>query len=209
MSSLAWRSSRVNCDRQQRRAERQLRRTVRRELRCLGIRPPLRIEELCGRLGRHRGREIHLVSSPMPTNQAFGLWIGTSAADYIFYQCRTTRPHQVHIVLHELGHMLADHPSDEAADLSELDAVSAALAGDNVGDDVLTQLMPTLPPEMARAELRRRRRRYDSEEEREAELVATIVREWSFVLDHAAPWAPRHAAGQGVQDALGDRQGWL
>lgn len=39
-----------------------------------------------------------------------GLWIPAETADYIFY-ARSTHPvHQVHIILHEIAHMLLHHP---------------------------------------------------------------------------------------------------
>lgn len=89
--------------------ERELRRRCRKLLKDLDIGPPLDVEQLCARLGEQRGKPIRLMPYPLEVPGPFGCWIATSAADYIFYQAETTKPHQDHIILHELGHMLADH----------------------------------------------------------------------------------------------------
>lgn len=175
--------------REQRRSERVLRKRVRAELQTLEIEPPLRVEVLCGRLGAARGRPIHLVPYPIPVPGPFGLWIGTSDADWILYQLETTVAHQTHIILHEIGHILAGHGSDEN------------------DDTVWATLMPHLSPEVIRRALRRSG--YDQAHEREAELVATIVMEWSSVLDYVLATRPSHAAVRRIQEALIDRQGWL
>ncbi|MER5396099.1 hypothetical protein [Streptomyces sp. NPDC002599] len=72
----------------------------------------------------------------------------------IFYQQDTTRPHQDHIILHEVGHILVGHLAVPAAEP----------LGDGPG---------------AGGEHVRMRTVYDSEEELEAELIATIILERS------------------------------
>ncbi|MFI1415142.1 hypothetical protein ACH4Y0_35200 [Streptomyces sp. NPDC020707] len=72
----------------------------------------------------------------------------------IFYQQDTTRPHQDHIILHEVGHILVGH----------LAVPAAGPPGDGPG---------------AGAEHVRMRTVYDSEQELEAELIATIILERS------------------------------
>lgn len=174
---------------EQRRRERRLRAQVRRELQSLEIQPPLQVGVLCQRLGERRGRPIHLLPYSIPVPGPFGLWIASTSADYVLFQAETTRVHQDHIILHEVGHILADHDSDDT------------------DDDVLEQLMPTIPPEVIRRALRRTS--YDAEHEREAELVATIIQEWASVLDHVSPRLSDTAPVQRLQAALDDRQGWL
>lgn len=39
-----------------------------------------------------------------------GLWIPAETADYIFYTRLTHPIHQVHIILHEVAHMVLEHP---------------------------------------------------------------------------------------------------
>ncbi|MDX3532893.1 hypothetical protein PV721_00585 [Streptomyces sp. MB09-01] len=169
--------------------ERALRKRCKRTLQSLGIEPPLRVEVLCELLGEFRGRPIRLVPHPLPVPGPFGVWIASGSADYIFYQRETSKAHQDHIILHEVGHILADHDSD----------VTDAL--------FLPESMPDISPDVIGKALRRTS--YDEEREREAELVATIILEWSSVLDRVAPRAPADRSAQRVHTALNDRQGWL
>jgi len=90
-----------------------LRRRCRRLLRELDVRPPLDVRDLCDRLAARRGKPIRLVPYPIEIPGPFGLWFATDSADFIVYQQETTKPHQNHIILHELGHMIAEHPSDD------------------------------------------------------------------------------------------------
>jgi hypothetical protein len=169
--------------------ERQLRRRCKQELRALDVQPPLQVEALCRALGERRARPIHLVPYSLPVPGPFGVWIATGTSDFIVYQRETTKSHQDHIILHEVGHILADHDSD---------------AGD---EELWGLMMPDIAPEAIRRALRRTS--YDQEHEQEAELVATIILEWASVLNRVAPPRPTNASVQRVQTALGDRQGWL
>ena len=122
---------------------------------------------------------------PIPVPGPFGVWIATAKADYILYQRETSKAHQNHIILHELGHLLAGHTSDEH------------------DDDLLTGLYPDLEPDAVRRALRRTS--YDSAHEREAETVATIILEWASVLDRVGP----RTAASPMENALSGRIGWL
>ncbi|WP_158886753.1 hypothetical protein [Amycolatopsis anabasis] len=168
--------------------DRELRRRCRRLLRELAIVPPLDVRVLCERVGRRRGKPIHPVARPIPVPGPFGAWISTRAADYILYQQETSKSHQDHIILHELGHILAGHPSDSP------------------GADV-EQLCPDFGPDAVRRALRRTA--YDTEQEREAETVATIILEWASVLDRISPRPSGEAPAQRMEAALADRLGWL
>jgi hypothetical protein len=170
-------------------AEYRLRRRCRSLLRELDVRPPLDVTEMCARLARHRGRPIHLTPHPIPVPGPFGVWLSTSRADHIIYQEQTTRQHQVHIILHEVGHLIADHRSDEQ------------------DDDLLQMLYPNVAPEAVRQALRRTS--YDSEQERQAETAATIILQWASVLDIIVPRLSASPAEQHMQRALGDRMGWM
>lgn len=182
-------------------SERALRRRCRRLLNELGIQPPLDVVDLCGRFGDVRGRPIRLVAHPIPVPGPFGVWISTAEADYILYQQQTTKPHQAHIVLHELGHILAGHRVQK-----EDDQLLSQLYPD-VEPDELRRQYPDLEPGAVRRALRRTS--YDTEQEREAELVATIILEWASVLDRVTPQASGDSAAQRMGSALGDRLGWL
>ncbi|MCJ0873281.1 MULTISPECIES: hypothetical protein [unclassified Streptomyces] len=169
--------------------ERTLRKRCRSILRELGITAPLRVPELCRLLGEHRGRPIRLVPYSLPVPGPYGLWIAGAQADFIFYQKETSQAHQDHIVLHEVGHILADHGSDESEDA------------------VWQEVLPDLSIEVINRALRRTS--YAEEREREAELVATIILEWASVLDRVTPRAPGDISARRVHTALADRQGWL
>ncbi len=169
--------------------ERELRRRCKRELRALDIQPPLRVDELCRQLGERRGRPIRLVPYSLPIPGPFGVWIATESADYILYQQETSKIHQDHIILHEVGHILADHRSDDT------------------DDEFWKASMPDLSLDAVKRALRRTS--YDEEPEREAELVATIILEWASVLDRVTPRRASDPSVNRVQTALGDRRGWL
>lgn len=169
--------------------ERTLRKWCREELRALRIDPPLRVDVLCERLGERRGRPIRLVPFPLPVPGPFGVWLATSANDYIVYQAETTRVHQDHIILHEVGHILAEHESDES------------------DQGFWRTELPDLSPDLIRRALRRSS--YEADREREAELVATIIMEWASVLDYTTPHRSDRAAVRYLEAAFNDQPGWL
>lgn len=170
--------------------ERELRRRCRGLLRELDVQPPLDVHEFCARLAVVRDRPIRLVPYPLWADGPFGLWFKGRTTDFIVYQEHTTGPHQRHIILHEVGHILADHPSDDDADdLREVFGLS---------DGQLPRVSGGL----------RYRTAYDRREEHEAETIATIILEWAAVLD-AARIPPSSGPVDGVDAALSDRLGWL
>jgi hypothetical protein len=168
----------------------QLRRGVKRILRDLEIGAPLDVRLLCQRLAEQRGRAIELIPYPLPVPGAFGLWIGTADSDYILYQRDTTPAHQEHIILHEIGHIISGHGNDES------------------DDDLWEQLFPDLSPDMIRRALRREG--YDQAVEREAEMVATVIKEWATLLERLSFAPDRNSvAARRLRGAFDDHQGWL
>lgn len=182
--------------------ERELRRRCRRLLNELGIRPPLDVLELCRNVGKQRGRPIRLIAHRIPVPGPFGVWIATGQADYIVYQQDTSKAHQRHIILHELGHMLAGHHTT-----AEDDGLVTLLTPDVPPPGGLREQYPDLEPESVRQALRRTS--YDTDHEREAETVATIILEWASVLDRVAPKSSDEDTAQRIEAALGERLGWL
>jgi hypothetical protein len=83
------------------------------------------------------------------------MWLATEKADHVFYARSTTRIHQQHIVLHEIGHMLCDH----------------VLA--TTPDDDLTLRLPDLDMTMVSRVLRRSS--YSAPQEQMAEMMATLI----------------------------------
>ncbi|MDQ7804291.1 hypothetical protein Q5425_11140 [Amycolatopsis sp. A133] len=178
--------------------ERELRRRCRRLLNELGIKPPLDVLELCRSMGEQRGRPIRLIAHRIPVPGPFGAWIATGQADYIVYQQDTSKAHQRHIILHELGHMLAGHGAT-----AENHGLTAGLTPPRD----LREQYPDLEPEPIRQALLRTS--YDTDHEREAETVATIILEWASVLDRVAPEPSGEGAAQRIEAALDERLGWL
>jgi len=103
----------------------------------------------------------HAIEVPGP----FGCWIKTGKADYVVYQQRTTHHHQNHIILHEVGHILAGHDA----------AVGSAAPGVAEGPY----------PEIARQPVRLAlfRNSFSNRQEREAETIATMIMQRASVLD--------------------------
>lgn len=155
----------------------------------LDIHPPLCVDALCRRLGEHLGKPIRLIPWALPIPGPFGLWMSRPNEEVIFYQEETTRVHQDHIILHELGHIIADHQDD----------------GD-VSED-LPNLGPDFPGGWTTRGLRRTC--YTEDYEREAELIATIIQEWAVVIDYVTPRASETAALGPLHSALNPRWGWM
>jgi hypothetical protein len=117
---------------------------------------PIPMAAFLDRLADHRGRPIELRAfnhSEVPDGIC-GLWIDRADRDIIGFP--TEARHGMHIVMHEIGHMLACHRGRAA-----------------VGAPQLTQFMPDLDPAMVQAVLGRSV--YSEVEEREAELIASLI----------------------------------
>ncbi|MEU7176389.1 hypothetical protein ABZ949_33480 [Micromonospora tulbaghiae] len=134
-----------------------LRRRCRPLLRRLDLPHPYSLETLCAHLVAYRRRPLRLHPLPLQAVAAgaCGLWIATDTDDHIFYEQRTARSHQEHIVLHEIGHMLFDHHA-----LTDAGALKA-LFGD---------LSPRLVSRILA------RTNYSTSQEQEAEMLATLIR---------------------------------
>ncbi|MGW2193744.1 DUF6545 domain-containing protein, partial [Streptosporangium sp. NPDC001682] len=116
---------------------------------------PFDAGKLCDTVARRRGRTIRL--EPMRSRRGvMGLWVAVDGADLIFYEQVTTPPHQEHIILHELSHLLCGH---DVTDLSAAEQVRL--------------LMPNLDSGMVHRVLSRGS--YSGVEEQEAELLASLI----------------------------------
>ncbi|WP_075297760.1 MULTISPECIES: hypothetical protein [unclassified Pseudonocardia] len=146
---------------------RSIRRSALDMLRDIETDAPLDVAALCERLGDHRGRPIELVPYNFPNISVFGLWVETTDSDLIFYEADTVPEHQQHIVLHEIGHMVLGHRSD------------------NDDDSIWREMIPNLPPDVVRKALRRAS--YESAQEHDAEAFATTLTHWfkTFNATHA------------------------
>jgi Zn-dependent peptidase ImmA (M78 family) len=128
---------------------------------------PFDVAELCRDVGRRRGRPIVLAALQLAAAGPCGLWLATDSLDYICYEEHTSRLHQQHIVLHELGHVLCGHGGPIP--------LEGMLAGP--GTDAV------------RIMLARRHSGFHSGHEAEAELFAYTV------LDRVARQRPPRAGG--------------
>jgi hypothetical protein len=135
-----------------------VRRSCRARLRQLTLPDPFDLTELCRSVSAGRGRPLHVRGIPEPATRArpCGIWIATDGEDWIFVDQQTSPLHRQHIVLHELAHMVCGHT---AAELPE--------------NDMLRRLFPDLSPAMVKTVLSRTS--YQSEPEREAELLASLI----------------------------------
>lgn len=137
------------------RSFRTLRRQCEARLRDLDLPVPFDLEGFCGALVTRRGRPLSL--RPVTARLGpYGMWAATPTTDYIFYEEKTSPLHRLHIILHELSHIICEHrpvPVDELA--------------------IPADLFPNLRSETIRLLLQRTV--YSTDEEREAELLATLL----------------------------------
>lgn len=123
---------------------------------ALDVPSPFQLGEFCRSLGESRGKPITLLPTPMVFGNLCGLWLGTAKADYVFYEENTSRLHQQHIVCHELGHILCEHPVKKT-----------------LGADIASALTPVVEPGEVQRVLGRET--YSDDQEFEAELIATAI----------------------------------
>ncbi len=118
---------------------------------------PFDKREFCRRLGKRRGRPILLHGlDSAATGLPSGWWGDLADADLILYDNTTTPYHQDNIVLHEVGHVVADHYADQRLD-----------------EDVAEFMMPTIG--RLQAQRQAARHDYSRQEEQEAEFFARFV----------------------------------
>ncbi|WP_314173995.1 ImmA/IrrE family metallo-endopeptidase [Streptomyces winkii] len=84
----------------------------------------------------------------------------TQSVDFIVYEADTSKPHQDHIIAHELAHMVCGHRSGAGAD---------------VDNETARLLFPDLDPGLLRKILGRTS--YSTVQEREAEVTASLILE--------------------------------
>ncbi|MFF9016091.1 hypothetical protein ACF09C_24390 [Streptomyces sp. NPDC014870] len=196
--------------------ERDLHRLIRRELQDLGITPPLDVDKLCEALSKRRGRPLYMLEAPLEKPGPSGLWVEYDDHDVILYQSETTRLHQDHIRLHEIGHILVAEHEEAAAKAAAgepTEDAPVAEAAEETAEEMAVyvegwaSMLPWFTPEAIKR-VARRRCSYDDGEECSVELVATIILEWSSVLDGTTPLSDDPEVRR-VEAALADRRGWL
>lgn len=134
--------------------ERQLRRRCEDRLRVLAPEGPLRLDRFIADVVASRPRPLSFVPVPL-LGKPYGLWLTDGETECICYERDTTPAHQRHIILHELCHLLCGHqPLDPAA-----------FTG------------PFLHLDRDRLRAIMLRSGYSQEQEREAELLASLISE--------------------------------
>jgi hypothetical protein len=143
---------------------------VRRLTRATGMPAPFELAAFLAAYSESfSGRPIELLAlapDEMPAGTC-GLWLALAGRDVIGFPAGAARTHRDHIVLHEVGHMLAGHRGI-------LDPGPAAL-------------LPDLDPEMVRAVLGRSV--YSDIQEQEAELIASLILQRSLTTTPTPPRA--------------------
>ncbi|MGC0420168.1 hypothetical protein [Embleya sp. AB8] len=159
----------------------EVRRRCRSVLALLDPPRPFSVPALCRQLAEQRARPLRL--HPLPRQAAAsgvcGLWLATDTDDHIFFEQRTGRLHQEHIVLHEIGHVLLDHHTTLP------------------DGDGMRMLLPDLAPHLVRRLLGRTN--YTTPQEREAETLASLIR----TTAEEAGSAPSDGALRKLHTALG------
>jgi hypothetical protein len=155
--------------------DRELRRRCEDKLRELYVPQPFELGAFLADLERVRERPVELMPITARPDSPCGLWISMPLADYIFYEQHTEPLHRTHIICHEVGHMLFGH------------------RGRPWDDAIIRLLMPSLDPKLVRSILGRNA--YSTEEEREAETLASLLLERAATPPPApATPVPEHLA---------------
>lgn len=171
--------------------ELELRQLCRDVLGDLSVRPPLDADVLCERLGEVRGRPITLIPRDLPVSGAFGCLVPMPRKDLIIYQRQTTRPHQWHIIFHEVLHLLRGHLSTGGDGRPLL--CGELFAGTGTAGQHTAGQPPTL---------------YDRWQEWEAETGAIILSEWVGVSADPASLHAGTRAERAIARAFGGGGGW-
>ncbi|WP_433892633.1 hypothetical protein [Streptomyces sp. CA-111067] len=133
---------------------------------------PFSIQGLAANMSAESGREITFVEVDdrlADLRTACGLRARTADATFIVYRRRPTQNQTSHTLLHELSHEWLDHGTNLSPD--ELRALAPASLHDSLAE------------RMSRGAVVQARARYDSVEEREAELSASLIKELVRGLD--------------------------
>jgi hypothetical protein len=166
-----------------------LRRRCAARLHHLALPVPFDLERFCALLAERRGRPLHV--RPVAAGLGpHGFWAATTSADYVFYAEETSPLHRLHIILHELAHIVCAHRPPRLEDVP-----------------FPTDLFSDLDPETVRLLLQRAA--YSTEEEREAEVLATMLLEragslpdpGTLTLDAETAWLRERIAAAQPRDS--------
>lgn len=146
---------------------------------------PFSAEALCALIAEQRGRRLYLHPLPPLSGEGTpcGMWVATAAADHVYFEAATSPLHQDHIILHELAHMLCGHTMP------------------GLDEPTSTDLETAPAPALVQNALARTR--YTSNDEQEAEMVASVILEECAL--RAVPPTPREVGL--LEEMFGIRSG--
>ena len=150
-------------------SHRRLWKTYRRVMGGAALPAPFDAVELIARLAERRGRPIELIPVTARPDAPCGMLMVTAHADCILYAADTTALHQQHILLHEAAHLVCGHDRSGSA------------------PEGVERLLPHLPDSLVHRVLGRTV--YSEPQEREAELLASLIRSRAARDDAAPPLA--------------------
>ncbi|MDV6013394.1 hypothetical protein [Haloechinothrix sp. LS1_15] len=127
-----------------------------RRLRELDLPEPFHVDAFRADLSRRTGRPIQLLALGLPPGSPCGLWLSTESTEYVIYQRDTDPLHREHIILHELSHLCCDHRASTV-----------------LSEELSRSLFSHLDDTLVRSVLGRSH--YTLEQEREAELMASLI----------------------------------
>jgi hypothetical protein len=136
--------------------DRALLRRCRRIAAALTIPQPFETRRFLDGIAVLRGRPIEVLAASIGPDAPCGVLVSTDRADYICHPMDTTALHAEHILFHEVAHLLCGHVGDAVVD-----------------EAAMRVLIPDLSTELVRRVLGRTG--YSERQEREAELVATLI----------------------------------
>jgi hypothetical protein len=125
---------------------------------------PFDIDRFLAILSETRGRSIQLIPTSPDADLPCGMLISTDVADYIYFVDNVSPLQSQHTVMHEVGHLVFNHGA--TSDTCDQPPYAS-------GTEALQVLLPNLAPGLVRRILGRTM--YACEQEREAELFASLV----------------------------------
>jgi hypothetical protein len=143
-----------------------LRRRCRSLVRQMKVPRPFDLQQFKSELEQTRGRQIKFVPVKTTSKSPCGLHLAVDDVDYVFFEASTSPLHQVHIALHELGHVCFGHEGISPFSV-----------------EFLARAMPNLDPAALRRVLGRTS--FTAAQEQEAEMFATVVGEKGAITEVA------------------------
>ena len=144
-------------------------------VRALNLPPDADVDRICTHVAEHLGSPIRAL--PMSLGGVVsGMTISSDGGYWICYETDTSPRHQLHVLMHELGHLLLGHEKDHA-----------------VTEEALTLWAPSIDAATAMRHMEigpghARHHRYDKPAEREAETMAQLL------MERVAPVVPQTEA---------------